>query len=142
MDTTEQTISPSDINTENFFMSTFGKFEDEEVARIIVMLCQESKNGWIPFSLQDIEGYIKNNPQNIFWKLICPKASLNRLAENGWITEKEGIFYVTDDFIEKCHKRAIIHLSTLSTHLIDQNAAEVRKKTDKKRKYYIVPKTE
>ena len=46
-------VGPDDINTV-CIGDVFGSFETEEVCRTIVKFCQNRKEGWAPFALEEI----------------------------------------------------------------------------------------
>jgi hypothetical protein len=87
-------IRPEHINIDEHFFDAFNNTETEVSARWIVMMCQRS-NCWSPFSDEDIETFYRQNSRfrNFYF---------NRLHDQGYIIKKDGLNYITHEFICKC----------------------------------------
>jgi len=85
-------IKPSDINTREHFWNSFGNFETEVSARLIVKMCQKKDDTWEPFTQADLNKACSNS-----------KFRLNNL-ENTYVKQRDdGKFEVTKKFIGKCY---------------------------------------
>lgn len=92
-------IQPLNISTTNHFFEAFGNTETEVSARYIVLLCQ-IKNGWFPFTKQELDEISREN----FW--------FNRLTsgrdesgEDGYVIRgADGQYRVTHEFIVNCFR--------------------------------------
>jgi hypothetical protein len=107
-------IQPDAIATPpgGHFWDAFDHAETEISARYIVRLCKE-KGGWYSFTLEEIEEfYNKSGYQNFsFNRLIHPENAFSitkgpYLTGGGWIVKKNGQYFVTDEFIRRCHESA------------------------------------
>jgi len=83
-------IRPNDIFIDKHLYNSFGKYETEASAGIIIKFCQQ-KNEWSPFTKAEID------------KFSGPVFYFNGLLEKSVITlGGDGRYRVTDDFIEIC----------------------------------------
>lgn len=58
-------------------------------------VCVRNENGWVPFTEEDIkEFYTRRGPGDGFW--------WNRLLSQEFIVEKDGLYFVTHQFIARC----------------------------------------
>jgi len=87
-------VSPKDINTKKHFFGAFGNTETEVSASYIVWLCQE-KGDWSPFTLMQVE--------EIYNRAGYTGYTFNQLLTKQWIIEKNGMFYITSDFVMRCY---------------------------------------
>jgi len=117
----ELPIQPKDIDGSKHFFSAFDHTETEVSANWIIRFLQERGQSWRPFSYEDIDAFYARKFKNGF--------RFNRLVEaemvppslarafagyrdpliavgGGWIihNEAEGLYYVTEEFIMRCHK--------------------------------------
>lgn len=121
-------IQPKDISLENHFFEAFDHTETEVSARHIIRLCQQ-RGGWFPFTKDEIEAVYNKAGHGgfTFNRLIHPEMVPDSMVTvfaggysprhpvgGGWIIEKEGKFFVTDDFIRRCHKSSVDMAATLS----------------------------
>jgi len=113
-------IQPSDINAQEHFFDAFGNSETEISAGWIVQFLQERGQGWKPFTYEDINSFYARKYSNGFHfnRLVEAEMVPPSLARafaghhdplvpvgGGWIVlDNEGKYYVTDEFITRCHK--------------------------------------
>lgn len=86
-------IRPFDIDTSGHFWNAFDHSETEVSAQWIVRLCQK-RGTWEPFSEGAIEDFYREKHQDGF--------TFNKLIRDGWIVERNGLYYVTAGFIVRC----------------------------------------
>jgi hypothetical protein len=107
-------IQPDHIYTPpgGHFWNAFDHSETEVSARYIVRFCKE-RGGWYSFTREEIEAfYNKSGYQGFeFNRLVHPGPaySITRgryQAGGGWVVEKDGQYFVTDDFIRRCYRSA------------------------------------
>lgn len=93
-------VRPSNINIGEHFWDAFGNSETESSAYWIVRLMQEAGDLWRPFSNQEIE--------TLYRKAGHGGYRFNRLkdGEYGWILERDGLNYITHNFICRCYEVA------------------------------------
>jgi len=110
-------VQPSDIYTGSDLLNTFGQFESEEVAKWIVELCQE-KGMWDKFSEEELlASYNRKNKgrplQRIHFYILVDPQPLSEfetgekpiMLGGGWIIEKDGNYFITQEFVERCYER-------------------------------------
>ncbi|OGC49883.1 hypothetical protein A2716_00790 [candidate division WWE3 bacterium RIFCSPHIGHO2_01_FULL_40_23] len=96
---TDVQVRPDDINLQTTLRDTFGKWEAELAATIIVVFCRD-RRGWVKFSSEDITRLAPGRDG------ILAQVGLEILVEKRWITKVEGdLLQVTPAFIERCHEK-------------------------------------
>lgn len=96
---TRETVQPSDFETEKYFMeSPFQNFEQEMIARNIVIICQRNGNYWIDFSW---EGYQLHCNHKVTDK---EKDILDGFVSKGLLSLCEDIYTVQNSFIQLLSK--------------------------------------
>ncbi len=108
-------IKPSDISADISFSITF-RYANMELAAVrIVHFCQDRKRGWEPFTKREIfaflyrvgveketvYGFAEEEPT--FLSALTWISDKDRLP---WIVEKEGTYYVTEEFVALCYRGA------------------------------------
>lgn len=89
-------ISPSDIDVRRLMWSMFDKLDTEMSAKLVIIL-EQRKGGWEPFTINELDDLSVESGKGEFW--------LNGLDEEGYVVlQKDGRYLVTKDFIEGCHK--------------------------------------
>ena len=88
-------IAPGDIDANKHFYDTFGDCETEVSAGWIVRLCQEH-GSWRGFTFEEIQAFYGRKWPERFW--------FNRLIDGKWIVADGDSYYVTDEFIWRCHR--------------------------------------
>jgi hypothetical protein len=107
-------IRPEDIEI-RIFIGAFNNLETELAAARIVSFCQHNGNSWKPFSLEEILDFVqKSKYQDFSFEMLVdaqPKflpfhTRIPGYRGGGWIirNKEDGLFYVTEDFIRRCHK--------------------------------------
>jgi len=92
VDCAELIITPYAINTDKHFYGAFGNSETEVSAKHIVKLAQK-KEGWYPFTLEEIEAQYNETGHKYF----C----FNELLSRDFIIKKEDKYYFTSEFISR-----------------------------------------
>lgn len=107
-------ITPHMIDTAQHFWDAFGHDTTEVSASYIVRLMQ-IKGGWVPFSMEGIATFFHQSPRAIdfpFNRLVNPGMVFyiergHVVEGGGWVVMGEdGLYRVTEDFVERCHKSA------------------------------------
>jgi hypothetical protein len=83
-------IRPNDIFIGKHLYGSFSKYETEASARIIIKFCQQ-RNEWLPFTKTEIDKFSETD--------FYFNGLLERLVI---VLGKDGLYRVTDDFIEAC----------------------------------------
>jgi len=92
-------ILPSDINiVGHFWGSDFNNHELETIARSLVVYFQQNGDKWMPFKVSDLP----NGDNHLgHWYF---KVARYSFAANGFMVESDGVYTVTDKFIEAVSK--------------------------------------
>ena len=121
VDVANYPVKPEDINTETVrhFWDAFGRSETEISARWIVRLSQKL-GGWVPFKLQQIEEFYNEGGYQGFRfnGLVEPETIRDyspgdgigghlRKFGGGWMVEKDGMYYVTTEFVERIQESVL-----------------------------------
>ena len=90
-------ITPGDIVYIGSFIpfgDRFGNHETDASAYHIVKMCQaRTLPSWLPFSKEEIEAAYRSAGYNDGF-------TFNQLVYCNWIVEKDGLYYITDRFVE------------------------------------------
>lgn len=112
-------IQPEDIDAENHFFDAFDNYETEISASWIVRFLQQRGAGWVSFTYDEINTFYSQNFKHGFRfnRLVDPEMISPSLAREfaghvdpkipkggGWIVLFDGSYYITSDFIKRCHK--------------------------------------
>ncbi len=113
-------IQPDDINAAKHFFCAFGNSETEISAGWIVRFLQKRKQGWAPFTYEEIEAFYSRKRKDgfTFNRLIDPEMIPPDLARafagyhdarvpagGGWIViDTSDRYWVTEEFVERCHR--------------------------------------
>ncbi len=88
---------PKDIPTDKHFYGTFGNYETEASARLIIKFCQK-RNSWKLFTQHKINKFVGRD------------FKFDNLLNYLWITSKligqsksKEYFYITEGFIDHCY---------------------------------------
>lgn len=97
MRTTNEPITPDDIDTSRQFWDSFGSLDAEQSANWIVTFCQE-RGTWDPFSIEELEAfYCRQGFKNF---------KFNGLDNGRHIKIEDGICTVTHLFVATCYAAA------------------------------------
>lgn len=89
-------ISPSDIDVRGLMWSMFDKLDIEMSAKLVIIL-EQRKGGWEPFTINELDDLSAESGKGEFW--------LNGLDEEGYVVlQKDGRYLVTRGFVEGCYK--------------------------------------
>lgn len=104
-------IQPKDIPSKGWdhLWNAFDNNETEISAAYILLMCQERGN-WAPFTFEEINTFYNEKRKTpchfTFNRLIEPGLHYGmpgerHLAGGGWIVERDGKYFLTDDFIQR-----------------------------------------
>jgi len=97
------TITPEDIVITNHLWDSFGQHESEISADWLVRFAQDRKQGWRPFSHDDIEAFYSRSGK-------LHGFSFNRLVSGGFIRmTADNTYHYTEDFVARCYRAATRH---------------------------------
>jgi hypothetical protein len=88
-------ITPDMVSIERVIMGAFGRREAEISATWIVNLCQ-NRGSWLPIPMIDLETFYKSFGHFDF--------RFNGLDIQGWVVIRDGIVYLTEEFVAKCYE--------------------------------------
>ena len=88
-------ITPDAVKLERVFVGAFGWHETEISATWIVEFCQ-TRGSWRPFPLTELEAFYNIKGHRDFW--------FNGLDRQGWVVIKDGVCYLTVEFVQKCYE--------------------------------------
>ena len=96
----EPLIAPKDINTSQHFWNAFGHSETEVSANWIVRFCQYRNQGWLPFTVEELECFYqeKLGKKEKFW--------FNRLHTDysqSLLRIENNVVHVSRSFVAKCY---------------------------------------
>jgi len=112
-------IQPDSIDASQHLFGSFDNMETEASAGWIIRFLQERKQGWAPFTFEDINGFYarKHSHKFRFNRLVEPEMVPPSLARafaghhdpripvgGGWIILRDGTYYLTPEFINRCHR--------------------------------------
>ena len=83
-------IQPSDIDTTRHFWDSFGKYEPETSANLIVRFCQK-KGKWTSFTKKQIDKFTKQDFR------------FNGLTSRNYITKTGDKYSPTTAFVSRCY---------------------------------------
>jgi hypothetical protein len=117
-------IQPKDIDTSRHFFDEFGHNETEVSANWVIRFLQERGRSWEPFTYEDINSFYSRKFSDgfSFNRLVEPEMVPPSLARafagyrdslvpegGGWIVLADTHqYFVTDEFINRCHKASQI----------------------------------
>jgi hypothetical protein len=105
------TIQPQDIKVDGHLWDTFGHYETEVSAAWIVRFLANRGEGWVPFTLEDINAFYKAQRKSYesftFNRLLegkhieyHVKTGRDWVKHRGHIEKKGDLYYVLDSFVE------------------------------------------
>ncbi len=112
----EYQIIPDQIVLTKIDNTIFGNNETTQAARQLV-LWAKSKNGWQPFTQQDISQFLSQGGRKkdefgfLFGALLRPRRDVKGdkmvIFGGGWIVQEDDKFHFTTGFIEACYQASI-----------------------------------
>lgn len=107
-------IMPSDIPDFEHLCNAFNNTGTEISAGYIVRFCKE-RGHWKPFDFDEINAFYNRKPKGHrfgFNRLIEPGMAYGGpgqcwLTGGGWIIKRGGMYYITDDFIERVRRSTV-----------------------------------
>jgi hypothetical protein len=115
LETEDFPIKPADINTGGHRVNSFENWETDISAGYIILLMQQ-KTGWLPFTREEIELTHSQHSTGGKGFAFCRLMGEFRVygAGNSWlesldvIVEKDGKYFVTDEFVLRCYRSSPI----------------------------------
>lgn len=96
-------VAPWDIDASKHFFDAFDNTETEISAWWIVHFLQERKDGWRPFTYDDINLFYRKKHSHDF--------EFNWLVKKDWIVLRDdGKYCVTVDFILRCYRASPVEV--------------------------------
>ena len=91
----KEKVRPSNFEVKgHFFESPFKNWEKETVARNIILIPQWNNNEWLEFTWEDYQEKCEHNVT------IAEKHIIDEFTKMGLLLLKDGIYSITDFFIE------------------------------------------